>query len=61
MTSDVDPDPQNLMDPDADTVRIQVKKITKLISKHVAYKKECWLDPAFPFILCLGIRIHGPK
>ena len=40
-----DPDPQNLMnsDPDRDPVRIQVNKISKLISKHIFKVKKKFL------------------
>ena len=39
VTSDVDPDPQNLINPDPDPVRIQVNKITTF-SKHLLIFKR---------------------
>ena len=48
--SDVDPESQNLMNTDTDSVRIQVNKITKYIFFFV---KLC-----FSFILNLWIRIR---
>ena len=48
-----DQDPQNLIntDPEQNWKKFSTKQSTKI----------CWLNSAFPFILYLWIRIHGPK